>query len=66
MSVGRVTEITSTSEESFEDAIRTGVAKANETLRNISGAWVKEQNVMIDNGKITAFRVDLMVTFILE
>ena len=66
MSVAKVTEITATSGESFEDAIRQGVAKASQTVRNISGAWVKEQNVMIDNGKITGFRVDLKVTFILE
>ena len=66
MSVAKVTEITSTSEESFEDAVRRGVAKAAETVRNISGAWVKEQNVMIDSGNITAFRVDLKVTFILD
>jgi len=66
MSVAKVTEITATSEDSFEDAVRQGIAKAGETVRNISGAWVKEQNVMIDNGKITGFRVDLKVTFILE
>jgi flavin-binding protein dodecin len=66
MSVAKVTEITSTSEESFEDAVRKGIAKAAETVRNIQGAWIKEQNVMIDDGKITAFRVDLKVTFILE
>jgi flavin-binding protein dodecin len=66
MSVAKVTEITATSEDSFEDAVRQGIAKASETVRNISGAWVKEQNVMIDNGKITGFRVDLKVTFILE
>ena len=66
MSVAKVTEITATSGESFEDAIRQGVAKASQTVRNISGAWVKEQNVMIDNGNITGFRVDLKVTFILD
>jgi len=66
MSVAKVTEITATSEESFEDAVRQGISKASETVRNISGAWVKEQNVMIDNGKITGFRVDLKVTFILD
>jgi dodecin len=66
MAVAKVTEITSTSEESFEDAVHKGIAKASETVRNISGAWVKEQNVMIDNGTITAFRVDLKVTFILD
>ena len=66
MSVAKVIEVTATSEDSFEDAVRTGIAKAGETVRNISGAWVKEQNVMIDNGKITGFRVDLKVTFILD
>jgi len=66
MSVAKVTEITATSEESFEDAVRQGIAKASQTVRNISGAWVKEQNVMIDNGSITGFRVDLKVTFILD
>ena len=66
MSVAKVIEVTSTSEDSFEDAVRQGIAKAGETVRNISGAWVKEQNVMIDNGRITGFRVDLKVTFILD
>jgi flavin-binding protein dodecin len=66
MSVAKVIEVSSTSEESFEDAVRRGISKASETMRNISGAWVKEQNVMIDDGKITAFRVDLKVTFILD
>ena len=66
MSVAKVLEITATSDQSFEDAVRQGIAKASETVRNIKGAWVKEQNVMIENGQITAFRVDLKVTFILD
>lgn len=66
MSVAKITEITATSEESFEDAVRQGIAKASETVRNISGAWVKEQNVMIDNGTVAGFRVDLKVTFVLD
>lgn len=66
MSVAKVLEITTTSEESFEDAIRQGIAKASETVRNIKGAWVKEQNVMIEDNAITGFRVDLKVTFVLE
>ncbi len=66
MSVARVTEITATSPEGFEDAIRQGIARAHKTLRGISGAWVKEQNVIIENGGITAYRVDLLVTFLLE
>jgi flavin-binding protein dodecin len=66
MSVAKVLEITATSDQSFEDAVRQGIAKASETVRNIKGAWVKEQNVTIDNGEITGFRVDLKVTFVLD
>ena len=66
MSVARVTEITSTSPQNFEEAIRHGIARAHQTLRGISGAWVKEQNVMIENGAIKEFRVNLLVTFVLE
>jgi flavin-binding protein dodecin len=66
MAVAKVTEITATSEQSFEDAIQQGVAKASETLRNIEGAWVKEQKVVVENGAINGYRVDLKVTFVLE
>ena len=66
MSVAKVTEITSGSEASFEDAIEKGIAKATETVRNIRGAWVKEQQVKVEDGKITEYRVDLKVTFVLE
>jgi flavin-binding protein dodecin len=66
MSVAKVIEVTATSPQSFEDAIRQGIAKAGQTVRNIQGAWVKEQNVMIDNGEIEGFRVDLKVTFLLD
>ena len=65
MSVAKVTEITSTSTKSFEDAIVSGVARASKTLRNVKGAWVANQKVEIDNGKITMYRVDLKVTFVL-
>jgi flavin-binding protein dodecin len=65
-SVGRVTTITSRSETSFEDAIRQGVERANQTLRNISGAWVKEQTVVIEDGQINGWQVTLEVTFVLE
>jgi flavin-binding protein dodecin len=58
--------ISATSEESFEDAIRRGIAKASETLHNIRGAWVKEQQVVVEDGKVTTFRVDLKVTFVLD
>lgn len=66
MSVAKVIELTAESNESFEAAIREGVAKAGETVRNIKSAWVKEQQVVVDGGAITAFRVDLKVTFVLD
>ena len=66
MTIARVTEISSTSETGFEDAIRNGIQRANETLRNVKGAWVKEHNVDCDNGAITRYRVNLMVTFVLD
>jgi flavin-binding protein dodecin len=66
MSVGRITEITSSSKKSFEDAIEKGVERASKTLRNVKGAWVQDQKVEIDNGKIKEYRVTLKVTFILD
>ena len=66
MSVARVTEITSTSTKSFEDAIQQGVARATETLRNVRSAWIKEQQVRVEDGKISAYQVNLMVTFVLD
>lgn len=66
MAVARVTEISATSSESFEDAIRTGIDRANQTLRNVEGAWVKEQEVRIKDGQITDFKVNLLITFVLE
>jgi flavin-binding protein dodecin len=66
MSVARVTEITSSSSQSFEDAITTGVERANKTLQNVKGAWIKEQKVIIDNGKIVEYRVTMKVTFVLK
>jgi dodecin len=65
MSVAKVIELSSTSTQSFEDAIQKGVARASKTLKNVQGAWVKEQQVSIENGKISNYRVNLMVTFIL-
>ena len=65
-SVARITEISSRSEKSFEDAIRVGVERATTSLRNVKGAWVKEQEVLIDGGSITAYEVVLKVTFELE
>lgn len=66
MSVASITEISATSPKSFEDAIVNGVARANETLRNVKAAWVKDQEVMINNGKVSEYKVVLKVTFILE
>ncbi|HZN71361.1 MAG TPA: dodecin family protein [Micromonosporaceae bacterium] len=64
--VARVTEVSSASTKSFEDAIKTGIERANKTLRNISSAWVKEQKIMLDNGKITGYQVHMLITFVLD
>jgi dodecin len=66
MSVAKVIELTSTSDQSFEDAIEKGIARAASTLKNVEGAWIKEQKVIISDGKITAYRVNMMITFVLE
>lgn len=66
MSVARVTEIIASSTKSFEDAVKSGIRRANETLDNIEGAWVKDQKVVCDDGKIVEYRVVLKVTFILK
>ncbi|RRI03826.1 dodecin domain-containing protein [Mesorhizobium tamadayense] len=65
MSVARVTEITSSSEKSFQDAIEQGIARAAKTLKNVEGAWIQDQKVVVENGKIAAYRVNMKVTFIL-
>jgi len=64
--VARVTTITARSESSFDDAIREGISRANQTLRNVSGAWVKEQKVEVAEGAIVAWQVTLEVTFVLD
>jgi flavin-binding protein dodecin len=66
MAVARVTEISSTSPTSFEDAVQSGVARATKTLRNVRSAWIKEQRVDIRDGKIAEYQVNMMVTFILD
>ncbi len=66
MSVARITEISSISKKSFEDAVVQGVSRANKTLKNVKGAWVKDQEVNVDKGKITGYKVVLKVTFVLE
>ncbi len=66
MSVAKVTEIIASSSKGFDDAVANGIARAGKTLKGISGAWVENQKVKVQNGKITEYRVDLRVTFILE
>jgi dodecin len=66
MNVATVTEISAISKEGFEDAIQQGIARATKTLRNVEGAWVKDQNVMIEDGTIKGYKVNLEVTFVLE
>lgn len=66
MAVARVTELISSSTESFEDAVKKGVARAAKTLEHVESAWVKEQKVVVKKGKVVEFRVDLMVTFLLN
>jgi dodecin len=66
MSVATVTEISAISEKGFEDAVQQGIARATKTLRNVEGAWVKDQNVMIEDGNITGYKVNLEVTFVLD
>jgi flavin-binding protein dodecin len=66
MSVARVTELSATSETSFEDAINEAVARATKTLRGVEGAWVKDQNVLIEDGNIVGYKVNVEVTFLLE
>lgn len=66
MSVAKVIEISSTSQQSFEDAINKGIQRATSSLRNVTGAWIKEQQVSIEGNRITSYRVNLMITFILN
>lgn len=66
MAVAKVSEISATSTKSFEDAIEQGIARAGKTIRNIRSAWIKEQQVRCDNGKIVEYQVNLLVTFVLD
>ncbi|HET6910760.1 MAG TPA: dodecin family protein [Mycobacteriales bacterium] len=64
--VARVTEITAESDTSFQDAIDAGLARAGQTLRGIKSAWIKEQSVQVQEGRVASYRVDMLVTFLLE
>lgn len=66
MSVARVTEISSLSSTSFEDAIQQAITRASSTLRGVTSAWVKEQRVIVDDGQITGYQVNVNVTFVLD
>ncbi|MDX1481068.1 MAG: dodecin family protein [Woeseiaceae bacterium] len=66
MSIARTTEIVASSEKSFEDAIRKGIKRYDETIDNVEGAWIKEQKIVIKKGEIIEFRVTMKVTFILK
>lgn len=66
MSIAKVSEISSTSKKSFEDAIVQGIDRANKTLRNVRSAWIKEQQVRVRDGAITEYQVNMMVTFVID
>lgn len=66
MTVAKVTEISASSEKGFEDAVKEGIKRANKTLDNITGAWVKDMKVDVENGKVIAYRVHMKVTFVLK
>ena len=66
MSVAKVLEITSSSTKSFDDAIRSGIARADKTLDQVQGAWIQDQTVVVEKGKITEYRVRMRVTFVLK
>jgi flavin-binding protein dodecin len=66
MTVARVTELSAMSNTSFEDAIQQAISRSSQTLRNVTGAWVKEQRVVVENGRISQYQVNLQVTFVLD
>jgi flavin-binding protein dodecin len=66
MAIAKVSEISATSAKGFDDAVQQGLTRAGKTLRNIRSAWVKEQHVRCDNGRITEYQVNMMVTFVLD
>ncbi len=66
MSLARVIELSATSDQSFEDAINAAVKRATSTIRNVESAWVKDMNVLIEDGNITGYKVNMAITFVLE
>ncbi len=66
MSLARVTELSATSDQRFEDAINTAISRATSTLRGVQSAWVKDMNVLVENGNISGYKVNLAITFVLD
>ncbi|PID46064.1 MAG: hypothetical protein CSB47_05995 [Proteobacteria bacterium] len=66
MSIAKVTEITSTSTKSFDDAVKKGVKRANKSLKNVTGAWIADQEVRVEEGKIVSYQVRMKITFVLK
>lgn len=66
MSIAKVTEISASSSTSFEDAVQKGIARVDQTIDKVKGAWIKEMKVKVEDGKVTSYRVDMKVTFILK
>ncbi|MEZ5563242.1 MAG: dodecin family protein [Gammaproteobacteria bacterium] len=66
MTVAKITELTSTSKKSFDDAITNGIKRATKTLDNVSGAWIQDQEVVVEKGSIVEYRVRMRVTFVLK
>ncbi|MBV9303194.1 MAG: dodecin domain-containing protein [Acidobacteriaceae bacterium] len=66
MSVARITEISASSSKSFEDAVQQGIQRATATLRNVRSAWIKEQEIQVENNRISAYKVTMKITFVLE
>jgi dodecin len=66
MAVAKITEISASSTKGFEDAIQSGVARASKTLENIRGAWIKDMKVLVENGRVTEYRIRMRITFVLK
>jgi flavin-binding protein dodecin len=66
MSIAKITEVSASSTISFEDALKQGIARADKTLKNIEGAWIQEQKVIVKGGEIVEYRVNMKVTFVLN
>lgn len=66
MTIAKNIEVSSTSSTSFDDALKSGIARVSQTIKNVQGAWIKEQKVAIENGQITSYNVTAIVTFVLE